>query len=228
MPKKAAKTAKPKGKSKRFPVEAPPKKKRKKRAPVSVELAIPQPDKDNMKYLRFLAQERYARDLNNPSVRELNEQEPFAGISWNTFKNWADKDRWVERRRNFHQQIRDRAADKLTETLISSRKTQHDQMTTMIEHLVTSMLITPAKTKEGVAQALTKLFALQDDFRVKILEDATQLNLAKRSPTRPQGHPIKPVLSRQDAKVAAEAVLRARLEETRARIKAGPPDNEDG
>lgn len=223
-----------KTKTKRMPVMAPvTKKKRKKRKPVKrSEITIPDPDPQNLKYLRFLAAERYARDLNNPSIRELLQQEPFVGTAWSTWRDWADRDRWADRRKMFHDQIRDRAAEKLTEDLISARKRQHDQIGTILSHLTTAMFITPAKTKEGVAQALTKHIALQDDLRVKILEDAVHLNLSKRSsaPAATSTHPIKPLLSREDAKVAAEAVLRKRLKETRKRLAAGNPnaDVDDG
>jgi len=102
--------------------------KRKKRTPVKipskVAVVIPQLTVEDPKehaYCRMLMAEKYIHDPRSYSVREIRELPEFSHIDPRTAEYWCVHDKWVERRKAYQEELRNRITKALLTEMTQER-----------------------------------------------------------------------------------------------------------
>jgi hypothetical protein len=223
----------PSKKRKKKPAKKPPPKPRKaKRTPVQRKDG--RPTKASIEFeegsksyaaLRYSAGRYYATDADNMcSLLELSKLPMYSMVSLSALTRWCADDGWVERRRQFIENLNKKYESKLGTALVQARLNQLKKTEDVIDR-VFKTLVTKAKDQvleanslEGAANAYARLCVVLDDQREKLADAVMPEPIAVQQ--QAQLPAVRPRLSMEESRAAALTIVRMRREETRAALRA--------
>jgi hypothetical protein len=224
MAKKKRKKKKPPKRAKkprRSPVKKRPETQTKK---VTVEVELTEEsEQKGMGYIRWMAGQYYATNLNHCTLRDMNKHPMFGTVSQTTLNNWSSEDKWVQRRQDFQDRIRSKVEHAIANEIVKHRTTQLASAQRMFDDALGKLLPDDkdqpgpeVKSYEGLMRAITQLGDLLDRWRSSLGEtlvpmvafdgpdDGAQISL-----------PVKPQLTEGESRAAAKLLIKMRREDLR-------------
>ena len=200
------------------------------RAPVRRAVAVraedapePEPKKFDIRdnsQLRWLAGLHYATNLEGTSIVEMAKIEPFTMVTEGTLGTWARRDRWIEKRREYRDQIATKIRSRLGDEHVRHHIRMLKDMQAVYETVVQTLNSDDApkpKSFESLLNSYTKLVLAIGEIRRDVVGFiAPRPNFgASGEEGEGSGTPqMVPEISEDEARIAAEAILRQRLQIT--------------
>ncbi len=167
--------------------------------------------------LRWLAGLHYATNLAGTSIVEMSRTDPFTMVSEPTLASWASKDRWIEKRI----QYRDRVSEKIRARLGDEHVRHHIQMLKdmqgVYERVVQILHSEDApkpKSFESMLNSYTKLVLAIGEIRrdvIGFIAPRPDLGTGGEGEQISATPHMVPEISEDEARIAAEAILRQRM-----------------
>ena len=225
-------------KRKKKPAKRPPSKQRKaKRTPVQKKKKKNppgRPTKASMEFeegsrsyaaIRYSAGRYYVTDADKMcSLDDMARMPMFSMVSRSTLAHWSAEDGWVERRRQFIDNLNKKYASKLGTALVQARLSALKKTEAVAERLFDALIskakhqILEANSLEGAANAYARLCVVLDDQREK-LADAVMPEPIAVQQTENMLPTVRPRLSLEESRAAALTIVRMRREEMRAAMR---------
>lgn len=171
--------------------------------------------------LRHAACLRYITDHRGISIKKLSEQELFKdSVSYETFQRWSMVDKWVERRSEFFENIRDDIKKNLGKRLVDIQVDQLKELDVLYHESIKKLKAKKLKPKslEGMITALVKLVTASNELRDKIAKEIVPEHLGG---AQGDGMQVTPKLTEEEARAAAMAIIHQR----RAKMRATATDS---
>ena len=171
----------------------------------------------SMAYLRRDAGLRYETSLHALTVRELSAIPPFDQVSLHTITSWSKDDHWGERRKAFHARLEEVARERLLGEIVQQESDQLRSVQEKSDNMAVLLGTADPKSYEGMASAWIKMQEFIVNLRSKIVSTVSV------DPVRfvaGSAHHIDPLLTPEEDRIAAEAIVRARKDRIEAEIKA--------
>lgn len=180
------------------------------------------PDPESHAYLRFLAGEIYASDFSLGSLAQLRRRPLFEGkVSLATLEKWCREDGWVDRRISFQENLRAKIHRELVntyhqhvqETLKDTKAVLVSALTQLKEPLDKTTLET--KSREGLMTATARWIQMEHEMVKDLLDFIGPISQGVLPGAQEGADPSKletprPVLSPEEARAAATAIIRMR------------------
>lgn len=203
----------------------------------------PEPEKnfdirDNTQ-LRWLAGLHYATSLSSTSVAEMARTDPFTLVSEKTLEAWSRKDRWIEKRHQYRDQIAEKIRAKLGDEHVRHHIRMLKDMQGVYERVVELLHSDDApkpKSFESMLNSYTKLVLAIGEIRrdvIGFIAPRPELGTDRDGDSDSTAPHMVPEISEDEARIAAEAILRQRMlisdGKTKTKVEAGqdPEASED-
>ncbi len=187
--------------------------------------SIPLPPKSNRKtgrggddWNRKLAGIHYVTTQQSISVYEMA-KDPQWGVGESAMLRWSAEDKWVLRRQDYFDNITKEIETKLGEKLVQARVDSLKRMNEVYDDGMDMLLdgIGEVKSHEGLVSAMVKVADHIERTREKLVEQVVPKFLG--GPTRDESQ-VTPVLTSDEARKAASAIMQHRREASRAKLAA--------
>lgn len=166
--------------------------------------------------LRNLAATTYITDQLGVSLREMSETPPYNAVSLITLERWCLEDSWVERRRQFGQNIQRQVETKIASSLIQSRLSMVKKSERIMQNLEMEIPTLEAKSKEQAIAAYVKIMEIYNSMIEKLASEVTpELN-----PNMPRATGKKIDVPIDLLRKGAKAMIRANTERLRQKLQA--------
>ena len=218
------------------------------RPPVKRSIAVraegaPEPEAKNFNIrdntqLRWLAGLHYSTSLAGTSIPEMSTVDPFTMVSEATLASWATKDRWIEKRIQYRDQISDKIRARLGDEHVRHHIQMLKDMQGVYVRVVELLLDEDApkpKSFESLLNSYTKLVLAIGETRrdvVGFLAPRPDLTTNESGDPSSAAPHMVPEISDDEARIAAEAILRQRMSITDGKEETkeagqGPKASED-
>jgi hypothetical protein len=163
--------------------------------------------------LRYQAAVDYVTSMEDISLAELQSREPYcSAVGIKAIERWSREDGWRERRMKFMREMQAEAERKLHGGLVQARVKELERMQRIAQSMVDDILGTDEypgvspKSKEGMVSSL-----------VRLLDSADQVHPTFTGQDQGRGQ-VAAQLSDEEARAAAEAIIRQRREKIRGEL----------
>lgn len=172
--------------------------------------------KDNQQ-LRWLAGLHYATSLTGTTVAEMAQTEPFTMVTGSTLFRWSRDDRWIEKQRRYRDQIAEKIQARLGDEQVRHHLRMLKDMQGVYQKIVDLLQDEDApkpKSYESLVRAYTKLVLAIGEIRrdvVGFVAPRPELSVDASDDSPELTSPMVSEISEDEAKIAAEAILRQRM-----------------
>jgi len=185
--------------------------------PAPVTLEAP-PDEKTYEFLRFSAGLAYTTDLNGISVEALSERPPFVGaVPLKRLREWATKDQWVARREALANEWRRAVEAKLGQRQVQQALVDLENTDMMVADALDKLAkkVGSVNSYEGLVNATVRLMEFRASLRGQVMGAVVAPSINTVTVGVSAQMP-RPKLSAEEARAAANAILKRRRDEIRA------------
>ena len=174
-------------------------------------------------WLRQLAETVYVTSPTPITILSLSRDPKFKDkAKLDALKYWSKRDHWVDKRVEYFSRIQSLLKEKIGTALVKAQFDQLEDMDRLSQDMYNKLDAAEVKSYEGLVRALVTVEEFRKNERIRLAQAMVPDKLGGDSR---QPGTVVPQLSMAEAKRAAHAILKARHEETKAKIAADADDD---
>lgn len=176
-------------------------------------------------WMRKMAEVIYVTATTDMSIRQLSEMPEFKDkVAFKTLTRYSAEDKWQEKRRDYIEQLSNQIRQRVATSQVEARITQLEQFQGIFDRLLAAMPTALPKSLEGVAMATVRVGKSIEELRSTI---AAEILPEQGANLLQSEAPVQPVLTHEEARAAATAVVEVRKEAAKVENQRLSENTED-